>query len=244
MCSNTSTSPWHRHSAFSPGRLGTYRMFEWGNVTTRQWSSTSSTAMRAFATPKSICATPGAQTSSPVSVGTAPVRLAPASHVPRRRRVLAVVLGLRAEPVVHAFGGVALLAWRPAVGLEPSVDQRRVRVDLGALAPVHGRFRRHVVHIGVFRDSGAVHVRPPCDLRPGHSLTVQSPDILRFGIGIAIVLSFPSAAGCSRRICFWAASREYTGTAGWCLFSSGRSYGAVSAGNQQPMLRKNSAEIA
>ena len=64
------------------------------------------------------------------------------------------------------------------------------------------------------------------------------------GIGIAIVLSFPSAAGCSRRIRFWAASREYTGTAGWCLFSSGRSYGAVSAGNQQPMLRKNGAEIA
>ena len=52
MCSNTSTSPWHRHSAFSPGRLVTYRMFEWGNVTTRQWSSTSSPAMRAFATPK------------------------------------------------------------------------------------------------------------------------------------------------------------------------------------------------
>ena len=45
-----------------------------------------------------------------VPVGTAPVRLAPASHVPRRRRVLAVVAGLRAEPVVHAFGGVALLA--------------------------------------------------------------------------------------------------------------------------------------
>lgn len=45
-----------------------------------------------------------------VSVGTAPVRLAPASHVPQRRRVLAVVAGLRAEPVMHAFGGVALLA--------------------------------------------------------------------------------------------------------------------------------------
>lgn len=116
-----------------------------------------------------------------VSVGTAPVRLAPASHVPRRRRVLAVVLGLRAEPVVHAFGGVALLAGQHAVGLEPSVDQRRVRVDLGAAAPVRGRFRRHVVHVGVFRDSGAVHVRPPRDLRPGHSLTVQSPDILLFG---------------------------------------------------------------
>ena len=116
-----------------------------------------------------------------VSVGTAPVRLAPASHVPQRRRVLAVVLGLRAEPVVHAFGGVALLAGRPAVGLEPSVDQRRVRVDLGAAAPVRGRFRRHVVHVGVFRDSGAIHVQPPRDLRPGHSLTVQSPDILLFG---------------------------------------------------------------
>ena len=116
-----------------------------------------------------------------VPVGTAPVRLAPASHVPQRRRALAVVLGLRAEPVMHAFGGVALLAGQHAVGLEPSVDQRRVRVDFGAPAPVHGRFRRHVVHIGVFRDSGAVHVRPPRDLRPGHSLTVQSPDILRFG---------------------------------------------------------------
>ena len=116
-----------------------------------------------------------------VPVGTAPVRLAPASHVPQRRRVLAVVAGLRAEPVVHASGGVALLAWRHAVGLEPSVDQCRVRVDLGAAAPVRGRFRRHVVHVGVFRDSGAVHVRPPRDLRPGHSLTVQSPDILPFG---------------------------------------------------------------
>ena len=116
-----------------------------------------------------------------VSVGTAPVRLAPASHVPRRRRVLAVVLGLRAEPVVHAFGGVALLAGQHAVGLEPFVDQRRVRVDLGAAAPVCGRFRGHVVHVGVFRDRGAVHVRPPRDLRPGHSLTVQSPDILLFG---------------------------------------------------------------
>ena len=51
-----------------------------------------------------------------VSVGTAPVRLAPASHVPRRRRVLAVVAGLRAEPVMHAFGGVALLAGQHAVG--------------------------------------------------------------------------------------------------------------------------------
>lgn len=82
---------------------------------------------------------------------------------------------------MHAFGGVALLAGQHAVGLEPSVDQRRVRVDLGAAAPVRGRFRRHVVHVGVFRDSGAVHVQPPRDLRPGHSLTVQSPDILLFG---------------------------------------------------------------
>lgn len=116
-----------------------------------------------------------------VSVGTAPVGLAPASHVPRRRRVLAVVAGLRAEPVVHAFGGVALFAWQHAVGFEPSVDQCRVRVDLGAAAPVRGRFRGHAVHIGVFRDRGAVHVQPPRDLRSGHSLTVQPPDILLFG---------------------------------------------------------------
>lgn len=213
-------------------------------MTTRQWSSTSSPAMRAFATPKSICATPGAQTSSPYP--SEPLRFA------SRQRLTypgVVVYSPSYSVSARSLSCTRLAVWRCLRGglrsaFEPSVDQRRVRVDLGALAPVHGRFRRHVVHIGVFRDSGAVHVRPPCDLRPGHSLTVQSPDILRFGIGIAIVLSFPSAAGCSRRICFWAASREYTGTAGWCLFSSGRSYGAVSAGNQQPMLRKNSAEIA
>lgn len=41
---------------------------------------------------------------------------------------------------MHAFGGVALLAGQHAVGLEPSVDQRRVRVDLGAAAPVRGGF--------------------------------------------------------------------------------------------------------
>lgn len=75
-----------------------------------------------------------------VSVGTAPVGLAPASHVPQRRRVLAVVVRLRTEPVVHALGGVALFAWQHAVGFEPSVDQCRVRVDLGAAAPVRGGF--------------------------------------------------------------------------------------------------------
>ena len=52
------------------------------------------------------------------------------------------------------------------------------------------------------------------------------------------------AAGCNRWIRFLVTSREYTGTADRCLFSSGRSYGAVPAGNRQPILRKNSAEIA
>gem|GEM_PF-6269462 len=53
-------------------------------------------------------------------IGTAPVRLASAPHVPQRRRVLAVVVRLRAEPVVHAFGSVALFARQHAAGLEPS----------------------------------------------------------------------------------------------------------------------------
>lgn len=44
--------------------LATYRMFEWGNVTTRQWSSTHSPAILARATPKSTCAVPGAHSSS------------------------------------------------------------------------------------------------------------------------------------------------------------------------------------
>mgnify|MGYP006874327305 CR=1 FL=1 len=68
--------------------------------------------------PKSICATLGARTSSPCR--NPPVRLAPAPHVPQRRRVLAVVVRLRAEPVVRAFGSVALFARQHAAGLEPS----------------------------------------------------------------------------------------------------------------------------
>lgn len=63
-CPNTRSSPWHRHSAFSPGMLATYRMFECGNVTTRQWSSTHSPAIPARATPKSTCAVPGAHSGS------------------------------------------------------------------------------------------------------------------------------------------------------------------------------------
>ena len=51
-------------TAFSPGMLATYRMFECGNVTTRQWSSTHSPAIPARATPKSTCAVPGAHSGS------------------------------------------------------------------------------------------------------------------------------------------------------------------------------------
>ena len=114
-------------------------------------------------------------------LGLAAVALAPALDPSPHRRITALEAAFLHEPLVHAPGGVPLFARHAPVGLEPFVDQRRVRVDLGAAAPVRGRFRRHVVHVGVFRDSGAVHVRPPRDLRPGHSLTVQSPDILLFG---------------------------------------------------------------
>lgn len=107
------------------------------------------------------------------------------------------------------------------------------------------RFWGHVVYIGVFRDRGAIHVRPPRDLRPGHSLTVQSPDILLFGHRYRHCPFLPEGRRLQRRrICFWVTSREYTGTAGRCLFPSRRSYGAVPAGNRQPILRKNSTEIA
>lgn len=181
MCSNTSTGPWHRHSAFSPGRLAAYRMCRMGERDDQAVVVHEPAGDAGLRHTEIDLRDTGRPDELAVPVGTAPVRLAPASHVPRRRRVLAVVAGLRAEPVVHASGGMALLARQHAVGLEPLVDQRRVRVDLGAPAPVHGRFRGHVVHISVFRDRGAVHVRSPRDLRPGHSLTVQSPDILLFG---------------------------------------------------------------
>ena len=39
MCSNTPSSPSHTHSAFSPGNATAYRMFEYGNETTRQCTS-------------------------------------------------------------------------------------------------------------------------------------------------------------------------------------------------------------
>ena len=64
ICPNTVMSPSQMHSEFSAGSETAYRLFEWGNVTTRQWSSTHSPARRARARPKSICTEPGAHPSS------------------------------------------------------------------------------------------------------------------------------------------------------------------------------------
>ena len=64
MCSNTSSSPSHTHSAFSPGNATAYRMFEYGNDATRQCTSVRLPATTACAKPKSACITPGDHSNS------------------------------------------------------------------------------------------------------------------------------------------------------------------------------------
>lgn len=55
MWSKIRASPSHTHSAFSPGIAATYRMFECGNVATRQCTLTSPPPIVATASPKSTC---------------------------------------------------------------------------------------------------------------------------------------------------------------------------------------------
>lgn len=60
VLSNTSSSPWHTHSAVSPGNAATRRMFEYGNDTARKCTTRSTPATTARAWSKSTCALPGA----------------------------------------------------------------------------------------------------------------------------------------------------------------------------------------
>lgn len=64
MWSKIRASPSHAHSAFSPGIAATYRMFECGNVATRQCTLTSPPPIVATASPKSTRMTPPLQSSS------------------------------------------------------------------------------------------------------------------------------------------------------------------------------------
>ena len=64
MWSKIRASPSDTHSAFSPGIAATYRMFECGNVATRQWILASLPPIVATASPKSTCMTPALQSSS------------------------------------------------------------------------------------------------------------------------------------------------------------------------------------
>ena len=64
ICANTIDSPWHTHSAVSPGSAATYLMFEYGNETARKCTVRSMPATTTLAWPKSTCATPGAHSSS------------------------------------------------------------------------------------------------------------------------------------------------------------------------------------
>lgn len=173
-CPNTESSPWHRHSAFSPGMLATYLMFECGNVTTRQWSSTHSPAIRARATPKSTCAVPG-PTPIPRTRPTASGR--PASTASRT----AGSWNTPRRSPSPSPGGRGSFARHQPVGLQPPVHQMRVRVDLRTIPTIPGRPGGAILHPSVPRDRGTVHVQPARYLGMEHALPVEPPDILLFG---------------------------------------------------------------
>ena len=63
------------------------------------------------------------------SLGLAPVALPPPLDPTLHRRVAAHETAFIHEPLVHAPGGVPLLAWHTQVGLEPFVGLARVLAD-------------------------------------------------------------------------------------------------------------------
>lgn len=64
MWSKIRVSPSHTHPASPPGIAATYRMFECGNVATRQCTLTSPPPIVATASPKSTRMTPAPQSGS------------------------------------------------------------------------------------------------------------------------------------------------------------------------------------
>ena len=83
--------------------------------------------------------------------------LAPPFHVPPHRRIRALVALLRHESVVHALGGVPLLAGHEPVRLQPPVHRRPERIELRR--PRYGALRsgRAILPPGVLRDRVAGH---------------------------------------------------------------------------------------
>ena len=78
--------------------------------------------------------------------------LPPQLHVPLHDRVRAVEPLLGDQPVVHAPGGMTLLAGHEPVRLQPLVDQRLVRVQLRLRLHMRGRCGRAVLQLRVLAD--------------------------------------------------------------------------------------------
>lgn len=109
---------------------------------------------------------PGAPVELEVPVAVGPVILAPPPHVALHRRVGALEALLLDESVVHAPGGVALLAGHEPVRGQPRVDRLRMRVDQGAPSLPDRGLRGAVLHGRVFPDGIPRHAKLSGDFAP------------------------------------------------------------------------------
>ena len=177
----------------------------------------------------------------PLAIRHAAVRLAPPVHVTHRGRILAVVVRLRQQTVVHAPDRVPLLPGQQTIGLQPLVHQMRVRVDLRPVPAIRLRLGRAILHIRVLRDRPAIHVKTPRYLRARHSLPVESPDILHNGHRYRHVPFLPERrpAATGRIKTDWQLG-NIQAAAPMPLTSPGND--DDTGENHQPTLRKNTAE--
>ena len=177
----------------------------------------------------------------PLAIRHAAVRLAPPVHVTHRGRILAVVVRLRQQTVVHAPDRVPLLPGQQTIGLQPLVHQMRVRVDLRPVPAIRLRLGRAILHIRVLRDRPAIHMQTTRYLRARHSLPVESPDILHNGHRYRHVPFLPERrpAATGRIKTDWQLG-NIQAAAPMPLTSPGND--DDTGENHQPTLRKNTAE--
>ena len=177
----------------------------------------------------------------PLAIRHAAVRLAPPVHVTHRGRILAVVIRLRQQTVVHAPDRVTLLPGQHPIRLQPLVHQMRVRVDLRPVPAIRLRLGRAILHIRVLRDRPAIHVKTPRYLRARHSLPVESPDILHNGHRYRHVPFLPERrpAATGRIKTDWQLG-NIQAAAPMPITSPGND--DDTGENHQPTLRKNTAE--
>ena len=177
----------------------------------------------------------------PLAIRHAAVRLAPPVHVTHRGRILAVVIRLRQQTVVHAPDRVPLLPGQQTIGLQPLVHQMRVRVDLRPVPAIRLRLGRAILHIRVLRDRPAIHMQTTRYLRARHSLPVESPDILHNGHRYRHVPFLPERrpAATGRIKTDWQLG-NIQAAAPMPITSPGND--DDTGENHQPTLRKNTAE--